>query len=447
MNWTQWLSRRSPAYAGRRAALVAGRYGLTPAKAAARVADNVATLAAAGCAPTLPTPGQVVERYPDIVRRLQNAGAEIAVHSYDHVDLAAYPLAEAQSQLLRAAETFARHGIEAHGFRCPYLSCTDGLLDSPTVKVFRYSSNRGIAWDSWHEKIAEHGQVGGAGRSASVIYDILQGFYQAPSAQEQVCVPWRRAHLVEIPPCLPDDLELFDGLQLTGQQVARVWLYILHQTHQRGEMFTLLYHPELAWRCHEAFLVVLNEARRLAPAVWLARLRDIADWWEEKAGFSHAVASADAGLQIAFHCSDRATILARGLAPSPAVAPWDQVPVCSAEDDGYRRLSSRVLTVPAGIRPFVGLPTQTPPTVADFLQEQGYLLEIGPDAQHCAVYLSDATLSRLTNQVALINYIEATPGPLVRYGRWPDGAQSTFCISGDLDALSLWDYVSRLFVR
>jgi peptidoglycan/xylan/chitin deacetylase (PgdA/CDA1 family) len=395
---------------------------------------------------------------------LQDAGAEIAVHSYDHVDLAAYPLAVAQEQLLRAMDAFARHGIEAHGFRCPYLSCTDELLDSSTAEMFRYSSNRGIDWNGWQDRVAEHSGVdqvaqqsgvdkvpersgvSQTGRFTSVIYDTLQGFYQAPSAQERVCVPWRRAHLVEIPLCLPDDLELFDGLHLTWQEVAQVWLYILHQTHQRGEMFMLLYHPELAWRCREAFLVALNEAHRLTPAVWLARLQEIAAWWEEKAGFSHAVFTADAGLQVVLHCSGRATILARGLPPSPADAPWGRVPEHSGVDKGYWRITSRVLTVPAAMRPFVGLPAQTPPAVADFLKEQGYLLEIGADAQRCAVYLDDATLSRLTSQVALINHIESTPGPLLRYGRWPDGAKSAFCISGDLDALSLWDYASRLFV-
>lgn len=427
MNWMQWLSRRNPVYVGQRAALLASRYGLTSTKAAARVAANVATLAGAGCPPTLPTPGQVVERYPDIVRRLQDAGAEIAVHSYDHVDLATYPLAQAQSQLLRAVEAFAHHGIEAHGFRCPYLSCTDELLDSPALALLSYSSNRGIAWDGWPDDTA---------RPTSAMYDTLQGFYQAPSAQEQVCAPWRRAHLVEIPLCLPDDLQLFDGLHLTWQQVAQVWRRILHQTHQRGELFMLLYHPELAWRCREAFLATVDEAKRLAPAVWLARLRDIAAWWLEKASFSFAALPSEAGLQVVLQCSERATILARGLPPDPAGMPWDPV---------YWRTTARVLTIPAGLRPFVGLPPQASPAVATFLQEQGYLLETGADAERCAVYLDEVTLSRLTSQVALIDHIESMPGPLLRYGRWPDGAKSAFCISGDLDALSLWDYASRLF--
>jgi hypothetical protein len=38
-----------------------------------------------------------------------------------------------------------------------------------------------------------------------------------------------------------------------------------------------------------------------------------------------------------------------------------------------------------------------------------------------------------------------SPAPLVKLGRWPDGAKSALCLTGDLDALSLVDYLSRVF--
>jgi predicted deacetylase len=101
-------------------------------------------LAEHGCAPTFPTPGRVVQRYPRFFRHLQDAGAEIAVHGYDHVDLGAYPPAEACAQLVKAARVFARHGIEVHGFRCPYLSCSDELLEALPDGFLGYSSNEAV---------------------------------------------------------------------------------------------------------------------------------------------------------------------------------------------------------------------------------------------------------------------------------------------------------------
>ena len=86
-------------------------------------------LAQYGCSPTLLVPGTIVKRYSKFIRRLQDFGVELGVHSYDHVDLKAVPPEVAGQQLLRAAQTFAQYGIQLYGFRCPYLSYTDELLN------------------------------------------------------------------------------------------------------------------------------------------------------------------------------------------------------------------------------------------------------------------------------------------------------------------------------
>jgi len=39
--------------------------------------------------------------------------------------------------------------------------------------------------------------------------------------------------------------------------------------------------------------------------------------------------------------------------------------------------------------------------------------------------------------------IEKAPGPLVRVWRWPDGARSALAATGDIDALTLRDFVVR----
>jgi hypothetical protein len=103
--------------------------------------------------------------------------------------------------------------------------------------------------------------------------------------------------------------------------------------------------------------------------------------------------------------------------------------------------------VPAEPRPFLGLDADAPEQTVSFLREQGYLLDTGQTAPRCATYLDAATLERLSSKVELVKFIEESPGPLVKYGRWPSGTKSALSITGDLDALTLLDYVSRLFVR
>ncbi|MCG2769755.1 MAG: polysaccharide deacetylase family protein [Anaerolineae bacterium] len=429
MKLRKWLALRGPKYVGRRATILLDRYGITPSKAADRVEGCIATLAEYDCLPTLPTPGRVVERYPQFLRYLQEAGVEIAVHGYDHVDLGAYSLAQAREQLTRAVQAFARHGIEMHGFRCPYLSCTDDVLDVLPKDVFEYSSNKAIWWDVV-SSTDEH--------SATAIFDALSRFYRATPADEKVCTPWTRTNMVEIPVSLPDDLQLHDGLNLGSEGMAQVWGQILHRTHRRGELFVLQFHPELASLCRPALAAMLRQAGRLRPRVWIARLRDISSWWQEKAGFAATVSYASTGLDITFTCSERATILARGLDDCGSATVWD---------GQYLRLDGRSLRVPGHCRPFVGLASDCAKGTASFLREQGYILDAGETASRCAVYIDSAVLDREASEVDLINYIESSAGPLVRYWRWPDGAKSAMCVTGDLDALSLVDYAQRLFIR
>jgi len=405
------------------------RYGITPSKAADRVEGCITTLGGYGCVPTLPTPARLVQRYPQFMRRLQDAGAEIAVHGYDHVDLGAYPPAEASRQLVKAAQVFADHGIEVYGFRCPYLSCTNDLLSTLPTDIFDYSSNKAMWWDVIPPS---------KGYSVSAIFDVLHRFYKPTSVLDVVCTPWMRSNMVEIPVSLPDDLQLHDGLHLGPEAMTEAWSQILQRTHRRGELFVLHFHPELAWVSQQALVGVLREAARLQPPVWIARLRDISSWWREKSGFAVAISHTPAGLDISFRCSEEATILVRGLDTCGSEGAWDAV---------YHQLRTRAVHVPAEPHPFVGLPANAPQRVVSFLQEQGYILEIGETAKRCGTYLDADTLARLTSEVELIDHIEASPGPLVRYWRWPSGAKSAMCVSGDLDALTLLDCACRLFAR
>jgi hypothetical protein len=484
----EWYQLRGSGYVRERAAILLDRYGLTPAKAAQRTENCVALLSEHGCPPTLPTPGRVVDRHPAFVRRLQDAGAEIAVHSYDHVDLSAYPVDYARKQLVTAAQAFAHHGIEVHGFRCPYLRCGEELGEALPAGLFEYSSNRALWWDVVPElpssREAPSLRPVGAGVSPpgdeaissthrATGFEVLRGFYRPTPAEHAVCTPWTRGSLIEIPLCVPDDLQIHDGLRLGPEGLALAWREMLKQTYDRGEAFVLLFHPELAWRCQQPFIDLLHEAAGLQPRVWTARLRDISAWWREKASFEVNVAGTPEGLRITFRCTDRATILVRGLeegttsqvedvaslgtsssedrVSSLPVSQFPSLPVCQStrgHREAYRRLPrSAVLDVPANPRPFVGLPADAPTRIVSFLREQGYVVDTGPGAPRCGVYLAGATLAGLgDNLLKVVNCIETSDAPLVRYWRWPEGAGSVLAITGDLDALTLWDYTSRLFI-
>jgi hypothetical protein len=428
---THWLALRDARYICFRLVALLRRYGLTASRAKKRTLDCVDALARYECHPTFPTPGQVVGRNGTFCRELQRRGAELAVHGYHHLDFRALSAAESRRQFAGAVAAYERNGIQFEGFRCPYLSYTEQLNDTLPDSHFQYSSNKAIWWDgvvpdSEHE----------AGLGAKAVFEGLSRFYRAESSKTHLAVPRMSDHLVEIPVCLPDDLQLLDGLKLDERGVRQAWIAVLFQTHRRGELFDLMFHPELFEQCGPALEAVLREAGNLEPAVWITQLRDVNQWWREKSGFTVERIQNGPISQLIFQCSDRATVLVRHLDIGEPTRAWY---------GSYRVLEGRTLQLRLDERPFIGVAAGTPSTLVAFLQDQGYILETGPEAPRCAIYLSQPDLAGFHNQVQLIDFIETSSAPLIRFWRWPASSRSALCVTGDLDALSLTDYMARVF--
>ena len=68
----------------------------------------------------------------------------------------------------------------------------------------------------------------------------------------------------------------------------------------------------------------------------------------------------------------------------------------------------------------------------------------GVESQACSLIINQDFLQDIHNPVELERAIENSRTPLVRFWPWPDGQRSALCLTGDLDALSLADYATRL---
>jgi hypothetical protein len=429
MNLRNWFAARGLKFVVQRASKLIGRYGFSSQRSINRIEGSMQILAKYGCTPTFFTPGIVVERYPKFIQKLQSEGAEIAVHSYQHIDLKALKLADAIDQLNKAMKIYEKNGIENHGFRCPYLSCSEELLDALPEGMFNYSSNRAI----WVAVPALDRAV-----NQNIIFDTLRRFYQPQLSSDVISTPRVRSNLFELPVCVPDDLQLHDGINLDPEGIAEVWIEMLGQMHHKGELFNLIFHPELGSICQQSFADTLQQAALLKPAVWVSKLCDVSNWWKEKSDFDFKMYEDALGLQVNFLCTSRATILARGLASLGSQSSWD---------GSYFQLKDRVIRLPVGIRPLIGLEQDVPLQTASFLKQQGYLVDTSNSAVRCSIYFDHASIIRLGNDMELVKAIESSNSPLLRYWRWPDGAKCAFTITGDLDAITLFDYASRLITQ
>lgn len=428
MDWKKWYAKRGGGFVLKRGLHLLQRYGLTPGLAQRRIEESVRLMQRYGCAPSYPTPGQVVDRYPRFIQKLQSLGAEICVHSYHHIDLRTCPLETALAELDAALKAFERHGIQSAGFRCPYLSWRPELIAALPPQWFEYSSNQAVTLAPFLPAVSDQDRS---------VFNTINQFYAPASPETMRTVPYQLENLVEIPLFVPDDLQLQDGLKFSQEQIAQFWVETLQRTHRSGELFTLLTHPELADRFAPAIESLLQSVASLTPKVWLARLCDISAWWREKAGFSAQFGSDPQGnITISFHATPRAAVLIRGI-PTPHARPWY---------GSDHLLESRSLTLPASIekRPWLGVHPDFSPEALRWLHERGFITENSLDPNAYVYYLAPQASVTAPELESIAAEIEASGSPLIRFSLWPDQARSAFAVTGDLDALSLMDYAARL---
>jgi hypothetical protein len=207
--------------------------------------------------------------------------------------------------------------------------------------------------------------------------------------------------------------------------------------HGRGEVFTLAVHPERIGPCSDGVAAVLDEASRAAPPVWFARLDEVARWWRDRTATPVQVHEHGPGQLRLHHDGPPGTrFLVRGIG-MPAGERWD---------DGWTIARSATIDLATDLRPLVAVDPRSAPALTAFLRQQGFIVEPATDGARHTVFLHRPRFGP-ADQLDLLDQLERGHGPLVRLSRWPDGAKSALCLTGDLDALTLWDYALRAFGR
>jgi Polysaccharide deacetylase len=407
----------------RRTWVIASRYGVSPQRMEKRLAALQAIAEEYRCRATLPVTAATARRNADVIRRYSALGMEFAVHGYYHVDHRHLSASQQWQQVGRARDELEALGVRVTGFRAPYLRANDATMQALRHNGFSYDSSQAFHWP-----IDESIQVDAYTRGLE--------FCSALSAIDYPVLPWSQDGLVRIPCSLPDDEAIVDRLHLSPQENQRLWVSILDASAQRGELFTLALHPERIESCRSAIVGVLEAAAKSSPPIWLARLDEIATWWRERSHTSVEVREHGSGmLRVSIRGPDGVTALGRGVeVPGERWA------------DGYVRIRETDFLVRATRRPFVGVHPSSAPSLITFLQEQGYIIEMA-DSPHDHTYFLQRERFLREDQRDLVTELEAGRFPLLRLARWPHGTRSALSITGDVDALTIWDYASRFLGR
>lgn len=408
---------RGPVNFARRTAQIVSRFGGGPGRMGNRFERFMDVLDDFGVRPTFPITALPMSRNPSFAHRLLERGAELAVHAWAHTDLTSLDYQGQAKHIGNAIQLFRKHSIPFTGFRAPYLHWDDNTMRVVEDYQFRYSSNRVIFWDVI-EKESFTREQGEALEKAKV-------FYNPVEASRFKALPYRRRGFVEIPVSLPDDEILLDRMYVhDAGYLSKVWSRLLEETYKRGELFTLQLHPERIDFFADALRGLMGEARKKKPGVWIATLDQIADWWLEKT-------------------QNRVVFVREGTKFKAEIKGCTGTTVYYRADGAERAIAPGTIAVDSAVRPCAGVSPGAPRDLTRRLAEVGYVIETGDAAEDFAVFLGRPKDDSHETLQDCLRRLDECPGPLFRFGTWPHGNRSALAVTGDIDALTVWDFLHR----
>ena len=400
-------------------------YGITTKKMRRNIKVFEEILDKYSCCATFPITAMTLKSHSEIIRGFHRI--EFAIHGLVHNDYSLLSLREQEDQIKEAITIFEDAGINPFGFRGPYLGYDEHTLLAVNDAGLIYDSNDSILWDVIDIALAKHKD------SLNRLFEM----YKSKRSEECISLPYIHNGLVRVPISLPDDHIITDFLDVKNSQkrIAEIWKNILAKSYERGEMFTLQLHPERIRRCAVGLDAVLSEARSMNPIVWIAQLREIAEWWKRREKFSIEIERRNGEYAVNIDCSEDATILLKNL-ETKLSRDWY---------GGYKIMNTNVFVVKSSFPPFIGVSPNAPESLVTFLEGEGFYVEESTAKNKFKIYFDfDHSDFEEKDKLSIIRKIEGSNASLVRIWRWPYGARNVLSITGDIDAMSIWDYARSM---
>lgn len=406
---------------------ILNRYGLNNDRFSTSLFSFVRLMREYGIVPTLPVTAIVLDRYPNLFKRIQDMGVEFAVHGYKHVDYTQLDSIQVVEHLQQAVGIFEKHGIPWSGFRYPFLRCDEEKIDILSREGFQWDSSRVISWN--HLKPEDFTPT-----TWRAFQNILKT-YRPLNADDCQTLPTVNGDLIEIPVSVPDDDMLIERLRIkNSHRLKDIWNRMLSEIQEKGEIFVFQVHPERFFEFRTAVERLIHKAAGDGN-VWFTSLGELTDWWRERKEFHFNVAKVSQNrFRIRAECSDRATVL------------WKNGHKNSRGDRFVKNASvvdDRIWEIKSPAKPVIGIGLNTPADVVDFIANEGYAYEVAGRPEDCNCFIDCLDYRGRKTEKDLIKQIEDCKYPLVRFWRWPNKAHYAFSVTGDIDGVDLRDFWER----
>jgi len=406
----------------RRGGVILARYGLTPYRYSGILHKFVETVQRFNAKPTFPVTASVVQHHKKLFRDLGSLNIELAVHGLEHIDYSVMSIEEFQDHIKKAMKIFQEAEIPVNGYRFPYMRRTEGYIQALADAGLEWDSSEVISCNSLNpDEYPENGWES---------YQQILATYEPKDAAFTPAMPFFSNQLIELPVSVPDDDILVDRLGLAdGRRMQSVWCNMVYQVRDRGELLVLQIHPERYEKVEKSLTETLKLVETGGDA-WIASLGEIAGWWREKRQFQLEIIREDEGYRIENHCPDHATVMIMN-------SPWN--------DEKCTNVKPKSWTLNTRHKPVIGLSMNASDTLARFLQNEGFLWErcTAPDQVSC--YIDYSGLLNEQVKTRLLQAIHDCGEPILRFGRWPNGAAYAVSVSGDIDGVDLWDFWRRFY--
>jgi len=409
--------------------MIARAYGITSKRMEHNLNLFEGILTKYCCSATFPITAVVLEKHEKMIQGLQKKGLEFAIHGLVHSDYSMLRLSEQEDQIQKAVKIFRDANLNVHGFRGPYLGCDENTLMALNNANLLYESDETVLWDVIEDERVE--------KHKNSVNKILQ-LYKSKKSEGYRSLPRNYNGLIRIPVSLPDDEIIMDRLNITEpQKINEIWKSLLEQSYGRGELFTLQLHPERIETFANSLDSVLAEARTKSPTVWIAQLREIAKWWKERNKFSIEIKGKKGEYVVDIDCSDEATILLKNIdIETEQAKEWYS---------DYKTMDCNTFKVKSNYHPFIGVSPSAPEGLVSLLKGEGFYVEESTAKDKFKIYF-DINDFEERDKLSIIQKMEEADASLIRIWRWPFKARCALCITGDIDAITLWYYMGR-FVK
>lgn len=367
--------------------------------------------------PSFPIASILLERHPALRKELQSFDFEWLSHGYVHHDFSKQNYPVQKQWIQRSLDLLSTN---CFGFRAPYLHWNqDTLLALKDTKML-YDSSCVYFWDFPDNDLTF--------KQKEAIKKVHQ-FYDPYRMKGKKSLPTFENNYLQIPVSLPDDEILLDRLRIQSEeQLLQIWKSLICQNHDRETLFTIQLHPERIPFFEKTLKNIHQILKELNPPVWKASLNQIATWWSKRNTFQWEITMDSIHWD---HSPDIHMLISKNLDGSNFKSfygswysieghslKWKslELPILAVENEGKKNIP--------------------------FLKQWGYLFELKREDR-----LYSLDLNRELEESDLEFLLTKHPNPLLRIAHWPKPFQSAVCLSGDIDCVTLQDFLFRIWGR